>query len=199
MKKIAIYGGTFNPLHNGHVVALQTIIDSELFDEVHLMPSGVPPFKQDEAGTLIHRLEMSKIVCDNLKGIILNREEVDSENLSYTYDTFISLNNRYPNTKHYWTIGYDNLYNVETWYRGEDLLSSLGFIILNRGGYDKQDAMEKMNEFTTKYGTEFIQLDMPNIEISSSDVRLRVKNGKSIYGFVPDSISSYIQQNDLYI
>lgn len=199
MKKIAVFGGTFNPIHNGHIVAAQTIIDSGVFDEVHLMPSGVPPFKPDERDSVRHRIRMCELVTELMEGILLNAAETESSGYSYTYETLHHMKLAHPDHEYYWAIGYDNLFSIEKWHKGDLLLREFSFILLNRGGIPDNECEEKIVELKRIYGTRFVRLDMPDIEISSSEIRNRCLNGQSVFGYVPERIEAYIREHSLYL
>lgn len=198
MKNIAIYGGTFNPIHNGHIVSLQQLLDDKRFDEVLLMPSGVPPFKNNVSHTIKDRLHMCKLVQDELKELSIEEYEANSIEPSYTYETLKHLSKLNPDNKYYWTIGYDNLFQIETWYKGEDILSEFGIIAVNRGGYDPNAATEKLAELIAKYNTDLLTVTIPNIEISSSDIRERVSQSKSIVGYTTERVIGFIKDKHLY-
>ena len=198
MNKIAIYGGTFNPVHNGHIVSLQYLLDDKRFSKVLMVPAGVPPFKNNISKTVAHRLHMCKLVTDQLTNLQLEDHETKSDNPSYTYETLKFLSEQNPENKYFWTIGYDNLFHIETWYKGVEILKNHGIIIVNRGGYDPSKAISKQKELEKLYKTEFINITIPNIEISSTDIRNRVQENKSIVGYTLESIIDYIDQKNLY-
>ena len=198
MNKIAIYGGTFNPIHNGHIVSLQHLIDHKQFSDVLMIPSGVSPFKRDIVETVQNRLDMCQLVTDVLIGVTLEDYETKSEEPSYTYKTLKYLSALKPDNKYFWTIGYDNLFQIETWYKGPEILEQFGIILVNRGGYDREAAIAKQEALRRLYHTEFINIDIPNIEISSTDIRQRVKNKQSVVGYTLPSVITYIEQNNLY-
>lgn len=198
MKKIAIYGGTFNPIHNGHIVSLQHLLDDQQFAKVLVIPSGVPPFKSEVSLNIKHRLHMCQLVTKQLPDVEIEDFETKSIEPSYTYETLKHLSRLNPLNKYYWTIGYDNLFHIETWYKGIEILKEYGIIIINRGGYDSEKALAKQEELAKLYQTEFINITIPNIEISSTDIRTRVSKKKSIIGYTLDSIIDYIDQNNLY-
>lgn len=198
MKNIAIYGGTFNPIHNGHIVSLQHLLDDDRFDEVLLVPSGVPPFKNNVSHTIKDRLHMCKMVQDELVGLSIEEYEANSIEPSYTYETLKHLSKLNPDNKYYWTIGYDNLFHIESWYKGSEILKEFGLIVVNRGGYNLEDANDKLEELVAKYNTDLLTVTIPNIEISSSDIRERVGLGKSIVGYTIEQVISFINDKHLY-
>ena len=198
MCKVAIYGGTFNPIHNGHIISLQYLLEDQHFTNVLLVPSGKPPFKSEESQSIIHRAHMCNEVVKLLPPLILEDYELNTKELSYTYNTLQHLSKQNPDIKYYWTIGYDNLFSVENWYKGKEILREFGLIVINRGGYSFDDAMTKEAELTKCYHTDFINITIPSIEISSTEIRKRVNNHQSIVGYTLQSIIDYIEENNLY-
>lgn len=198
MKKIAILGGTFNPIHNGHIIGIQKVYDSQLFDEVWIMPSKIPPYKQQEVSSSKSRLEMCQLVANELAHTTVIDEEMKRDEISYTYDTLSQLKRSYPDTHFYWIIGYDNLSSIESWYKGVQLLTEFGVVVLNRGGYAASNATTLINDLQKRLKATIIEINMPDIEISSSDIRERIKEQKSIVGYVLPSIIKYINNNQLY-
>lgn len=197
-RKIVILGGTFNPIHNGHVLASHALIDSKQFDEVWIMPSGNPPYKQEEQQSVDDRFHMVKQITDLLPELIYREDERNQELPSYTYDTLESLRESYPSTQFYWTIGYDNLISIEQWKDGAKLLSTYGLVLLNRGGYSREYAKEKAHDIRENYGCPILEIDMPAVDISSTDIRRRVSEGQSIIGYCPECIIDYIYKKGLY-
>lgn len=199
MKKIVIYGGTFDPIHNGHIVALQALQDSGHFDEVHLMPAGRSPFKQESADSLHHRFAMTELVSRQLPFVVHNDMEENVEQPSYTYHTLCKLKTTNPDTKYYWSIGFDNLANITSWRESDKLLSEFGLAVINRGGYNAQEASNAMVGIHKTYGTDIVQIQMPDVEISSSDIRHRLQNEQSVYGYLPTEVIGYIRKHGLYM
>lgn len=198
MKKIAILGGTFDPIHNGHIIILQTLIDSERFDEVWLMPAGQQPFKLESSSAKLDRLAMCQTISELMPDIKLSTLEIDQEGPSYTFDTLTLLKHQYPNSQFYWTIGYDNLQSIEQWYKGSELLSHFNFIVVNRGGYSPEMSETLINQLQTTYDTQFETIVIPNIELSSSLLRNRVQENKSLFGFTVQPIIDYISCHKIY-
>lgn len=199
MKKIAIFGGTFNPVHNGHIIGMQKVFDTLLFDEVWMMPSNIPPYKRNEAFSSKDRLSMCEIASDALGFTKVNQQEMNRKEISYTYDTLCQLREKSPEKALYWVIGYDNLDSIEKWYKSECLLKEFGLVVINRGGFSEDEASFKISRLQKKYETNIIKVKMPNIEISSTEIRERIKKKQLIVGFTLPKIIEYIKVNHLYI
>lgn len=198
MKKVAILGGTFNPIHHGHIVILQQLYDTNVFDEIWIMPAGQQPFKQESKETRTARLKMCQLVCDKLPFVRLSTAEISQEGPSYTFDTLSLLTETYKDTQFYWTIGYDNLNSILHWYKSNELLEKYPFILVNRGGYPSVQAESIIAQIETTYSTQLMKVTMPNIELSSSLLRTRVQNKQSLVGFTLESIIDFIEDNELY-
>jgi len=198
MKKVAILGGTFNPIHHGHIIILQQLYDTKVFDEIWIMPAGQQPFKQESKETKAARLKMCQLVCDKLPYVHLSTAEITQEGPSYTFDTLSLLTETYKDTLFYWTIGYDNLNSILHWYKSEALLATYPFILVNRGGYLIQEAESIIATIESTYSTQLMKVTIPNIELSSSLLRERVQNKQSLVGFTLESIIDFIEDNGLY-
>ncbi len=191
-------GGTFNPIHNGHIMALHALTESSVFDEVWLMPSGMPPYKQAEYQSVDDRFNMARLVTAELPGLVLREDERYGDQPSYTYNTLQTLAKAYPSNTFYWTIGYDNLETIEGWKDGTKLLSEYGIVLMNRGGYNVQKAREKIQYIRESYASHIIEIDMPVIEIASTDIRRRIAMNQSIMGYCPKCVIDYINKQQLY-
>lgn len=198
MRRIAILGGTFDPIHNGHIIILQTLFDSRQFDSVWLMPAGQQPFKQESNESREHRLRMCKIMCRALPHITLSTIEIEREGPSYTIDTLNELAEIHENSSFYWVIGYDNLPSVLKWKNSEELLNKYGLIIVNRSGFSNETAEAVIQILNTDYRTDLIRINIPNIELSSTLLRSRAHDHLSLIGYTLESISDYIHENNLY-
>lgn len=199
MNKIAIMGGTFDPIHNGHLIAAQAVYDTGLFESVWIMPSGNPPHKSEQLTDRAHRMRMCELAVNDHEGFLASDYELKRDGFIYSVDTFANLQEDYPDKKFYLVIGTDNMRNINKWYQHERLFSIGAFLIVDRGGYQEIDVDELVNTYYNQYGTDFIRVAMPQIEISSTDIRERVKDGKSISYRVPETVIRYIRLNNLYI
>lgn len=198
MKKIAILGGTFDPIHNGHIIILQTLFDSKKFDSVWLMPAGQQPFKNETNESRAHRRHMCELLCEVMPHITLSNVEIERNGPSYTYETLTYLSQQNQDCRFYWVIGYDNLPSVLKWRNSEELLKNHGFIVVNRSGFNNETAETILHTLDTVYQTEIVRINIPNIEISSTLLRSRTFNQQSLIGYTLESISDYIWEHGLY-
>lgn len=198
MKKVAIYGGSFNPIHLAHVKLADYAVNELELDELYFMPTFVSPFKQDKKmAERKDRLAMIESVLDYNPKFKLSDYEIDNENVSYTIKT-LDYFSKELDAKLYYVVGFDALLTLDTWYRGEEILNKYSLITAKRPDSSEIEALTKINSFIRKYNSEIHILDMPEMDISSSDIRNRIKNGKSIKELVLPATEEYIIEHNLY-
>lgn len=201
VNKIGILGGTFDPIHNGHLIIAEMIREAFGLDKVIFIPSGNPPHKKLQLVTdAEHRYNM---VCGALKDNPYfegSRIEVEREGYTYTIDTLNVLNEQYKGiaTVHY-IIGADVLYDLLTWRDYEKVFQTCGFIAALRPGADIQRFRERIRYLETTFSARILEAEIPLIEISATMIRDRVKEGKSIKYLVPRAVESYIKKEGLYL
>ena len=197
-KVIAVFGGSFNPPLNSHFsLAEQIINEYENIDKVMFVPVNS---KYTKLGLLSneHRYNMLKLVCDKNADFILSDIEITKPIQLPTIETLKLLQKDYPNHKLAFTIGTDNLKEIETWTKAEELLSNFTILILERDE-DNSEEIINNNDFLLKYKNSFVKLK-ENIRsnLSSTFVRDKIKRGKSIRYLTPDEVYYYIRENNLY-
>ena len=176
MKKIGIFGGSFNPIHNGHVAIAKAVLEQCGLDEVWLMVSPQNPLKQQE--DLLDdqlRLEMAQKALEGVEGVKACDYEFHLPKPSYTWNTLQHLSTDYPDHRFVLLIGGDNWAHFERWRRWKDILRHYDVVVYPR------------DEYT---GT----VDVPLLNVSSTDIRRRIKDGESISGLVPTAIESLVRQ-----
>ncbi|MDP1678024.1 MAG: nicotinate-nucleotide adenylyltransferase [Bacteroidota bacterium] len=190
--KIGIYGGTFNPPHMGHLIVAEQVRAELGLDEIMFIPSFITPHKQEgESEIADHRLEMTKLaIADNLK-FKYSDIEVTKKETSFTIHTLEHLKPEHPADSFYLIIGMDNYLTFHLWKEPSKILEAATLVVMNRPGYSKQ-----VNEVIGTKNTLFV--DVPNIDISSSNIRQRVKEKISIHYLVPNDVEEYILSNGLF-
>ncbi|HOM02953.1 MAG TPA: nicotinate-nucleotide adenylyltransferase [Acetivibrio sp.] len=201
VKKIGILGGTFDPIHNGHLIMAEIIRGAFELDKVLFIPSGNPPHKKEQTVTdAYHRYNM---VCEALKGnshFEVSRIEVDREGYTYTIDTLGVLNEQYKGIATlYYIIGADVLYDLLTWKDYEKVFKICRFIAALRPGSDIEGFNDRIKYLEDTFSASILAAQIPLIEISSTMIRNRVKEGKSIKYLVPDAVENYIKREGLYL
>lgn len=197
-QNIAILGGTFNPIHCGHLIAAQCVMDTGEFSELWVMPSGNPPHKSNSIIDGYHRLKMCQLAVEGMKDCNVSDFELLRDGKIYSADTFSILREQYPNTRFWLIIGTDSLMNLHRWYKPEVLMEVVNFIIVDRGGSDLSEVQAVIERLSDAYPADFRHVSMPLIELSSTDIRSRVARGLPVRHRLPDSVIHYINNHHLY-
>ncbi|MDP4143880.1 MAG: nicotinate-nucleotide adenylyltransferase [Bacillota bacterium] len=199
MRKKAIFGGTFDPIHNGHMnVAYEALYKFNL-DQVIFMPTGNPPHKVDkiitDAGI---RFQMVKDAIKHEGKFAVSDYEIKKNGLSYTYETLGYFNNLEPDTQWYFVTGVDCLLDIGIWRNVEEILRLSKFVVFNRPGYEMKDILAQKKKVEDMYKTEILFLDLPLLDISSTDIRKRVSEDKNVAYLVPHEAYKNITRLKLY-
>lgn len=199
MEKIGIMGGTFNPIHIGHLLLAQWAMEEAGLDRVLFMPTGNSYLKdKTEMLSGAERLAMTRLAVQDREGFLCSDMEVKRGGNTYTYETLEALRRVYPQTKLYFLVGADCLFSIENWYCPEKIFKQCVLLAASRGGTPIIELEEKRRELAEKYGADILLVTFPNIEISSTDIRRRCREGKSIQYLVPDCVREYILARRLY-
>jgi len=204
-KRILLFGGTFNPIHNGHLIACRSLAEGLGIKEIILIPSGKHPYKHDITDGPT-RIEMLELAIDDEEGLFSICDcEFNREGFSYSADTARWIKEElYKKMEEvYWMIGEDNVAQIPKWYKAEEFVKEVRFAVACRRTDDYQNtttltAAEAVEWRKIHEEMEIDFVDTPVIEISSSMIRERVKCGKSIKHLVPDKVEKYIMENNLY-
>ncbi|MCL5038042.1 MAG: nicotinate-nucleotide adenylyltransferase [Chloroflexi bacterium] len=201
MKRYGIFGGTFNPPHYGHLLAAQTALEHCSLDRILLIPNRIPPHKQLEepGGNPEHRYNMILLAARGNPDFQVLRTELDDERTSFSLYTVEKLKTEFPGGSFSLITGADSLLK-SSWYRLDDLLGLLeNFYIVTRPGYDTGELAEHIESLILKNADRFKTVPIPGFDISSTGIRERVKNGRSIRYMVPEAVEKYIHENELYL
>ena len=196
--RIGIFGGAFNPVHNGHLNLAECYRKSLSLDKILFVPTSVPPHKS--ADGLIdgaHRIQMLKAAVEGKKYFEISDIEFWRGGKSYSFDTIKTLQSVYPSDKFYLIVGSDQYLSFESWFRADTILKMVTLCTAARGHneYEKMQAYKEQNP--NLKNSIISQFEV--LEISSTDIRNRVKNGESIEGLVPRAVEEYIRENNLYV
>jgi nicotinate-nucleotide adenylyltransferase len=199
MIKKGIFGGTFDPIHNGHLhIAYEALYNLNL-DGVIFMPSGSPPHKTDKVITDAQiRYTLINEVIENEKKFEISDYEISKEGLSYTYETLRHFNELEPNTQWYFITGVDCLMNLYTWKNIDDILNSCIFVVFSRDGYNKEEILIQKKEVENRYKKEIIFLELPILDISSTSIREKIKDGRNVSYLLPEKAKILIQNMNIY-
>lgn len=198
--KIAIMGGTFDPIHIGHLILAERVRDSKKLDQVIFIPTGVNPLKKDKnISSSVHRLEMLRLAIESNPYFSISTIEIERGGLSYTIDTLRALRVKYKDDDLYFIIGSDIIFQLEKWKDFKELFKLCKFILVDRPGNEYKEIDEKIQELNINYQLSFERVTLPLMDISSSDIRNRVKSKKSIKYLVPTNVEDYIKKHKLYL
>ncbi|MDD3364567.1 MAG: nicotinate-nucleotide adenylyltransferase [Syntrophomonas sp.] len=199
LKSLGILGGTFDPIHYGHIVAAECARDAFHLDRVIFIPSARPPHKAlDEVLDSQHRFEMVKMAVQDNPDFAVSALEMQRKGLSYTVETIASYQQEFPGAKIYFIIGVDALLLINTWKDVERLATLCNFIVVTRPGYQLSHEQEHFREIPGAVWEKILLVPIPGLYISSSDIRQRVSKGQTIKYLLPPAIEEYILKNDLY-
>lgn len=199
MKKVGIMGGTFNPIHFGHLFLADYAFDWIGLDQMLFMPSYQPPHKnQAEVIHSEHRVNMTRLAIEDNPNFELSAVEVERTGKTYTSETLAILKKENPDTEYYFIIGADSLMMLQTWHR-PDIISKLCTLVVGGRDHITREQLELQGAYLNrKYGSKIILMDMPTIDISSADIRGRMVEGKSTRYYMPEKVQSYIAEHGLY-
>lgn len=195
--KTGVLGGTFNPVHNGHVYMAVEAIEVLGLDRLIVMPNYIPPHKKAEERDPGHILEMLRLAFLGIENIIISDYEILREDVSYTYLTMEHLKEEYPLDELFFIIGEDSFIEFSRWREPGRILAASRLAVFERRSYPHEMRKEAL-EFVRSLGHEPVILDSLILEISSSDARRRISEGRSIRFMVPLNVESYIIDNNLY-
>ena len=200
LNRIGIMGGTFDPIHYGHLVAAETVTSELGLSKVIFVPAGNPPHKQSQVITgSEHRYLMTVLATSSNPNFEVSRIEVDKEELTYSIDTVKELRRIYgENSRIYFITGADAVLELLTWYKIQELLGLCTFIAVTRPGFDKRELEQKIEEISSEYNGEILCIEVPLLEISSTDIRERCRCGKSVKYLLPEAVEEYMDKNKLY-
>ena len=197
MANIAIYGGTFNPVHIGHINLLDRFIKALDFDKVIVIPTNIPPHKEvyitADADT---RFEMCKSAFADKK-VVVSDIELKREDKSYSYDTVLQLKEIYPDDEFFFLMGSDMFLYLEKWYRYDDLKKCVTFCAAARNQEDRRRLDEHALKLE-KNGAKTVVIDIDIIDISSAQIREKIMFGEPCEEFLPQGVNDIIRQKNLY-
>jgi nicotinate-nucleotide adenylyltransferase len=197
---LGVLGGTFDPIHNGHIAAAAAAQAALSLDSISLIPSHVPPHRHDPVrATSEQRFEMARLAAAEHPGWSASRIELDREGPSYTFDTLTEL--RRSGTQNFFIIGADAFAEIDTWSRYPAVLDLANFVVVSRPGITLDSLRGRVpSAFNPRISSDtrviLVEADTP--DVSSTDIRRRVRAGDSLTGLVPDSVARYIASHRLY-
>ena len=197
--RVGIYGGTFSPVHNGHVAAARAFMEQMWLDILYVIPTGVTPHKDMKGdATARDRLEMCRLAFSDIEGVIVSDLEMRREGKSYTVDTLRQLYD--PANRLFFLMGTDMLLTLDRWREPEEIFRLCYPVYIRREADAELDAtiIEKITSYRERFGKTVPRIVAPAIELSSSRVREAVAAGESIDDMVPAAVAHYIREKSLY-
>lgn len=198
--KIGILGGTFDPIHNGHLMLGRHARDLFDLDEIWVMPNGMPPHKSKCSIDSLteHRVEMIKRAIASEKKFTLQLYEVERKEVHYSYLTMEYFKTAYPEHEFYFIIGADSLFTLEKWKCPDRLLRTCVMLAAYRDGKSRQEMLRQIQYLNHKYDADIRLLETPDVDISSTEIKEALKLRHSIQKMVPQSVYEYICEHDLF-
>jgi nicotinate-nucleotide adenylyltransferase len=198
--KIGILGGTFNPVHYGHLITAEAVRGKYCLEKVLFIPAGIPPHKQhSDVIEAEHRFNMVKCAISSNQYFEALHMEIDRIGFTYTIDTLTSLKAFYGESSSlYFIVGADVIPELVLWKDYTKVFGLCEFIALSRPGYDKKAFFDEIDSLSSSYRVSINITDAPQIDISSTGIRERVRDGRSIRYLVPQCVEEYIYGHNLY-
>ncbi|MBR4032339.1 MAG: nicotinate (nicotinamide) nucleotide adenylyltransferase [Clostridia bacterium] len=199
MLRVGIYGGTFSPIHTGHVEAAKAFMSQMWLDVLFVIPTGVSPHKEMSEGVSnADRLRMCELAFEGVEGVIVSDMEMCREGKSYTVDTLRELTDT--DRRLFLLCGTDMILTLDQW-RDPDEIFRLAYPTYIRREEDAEldeKLVAKITEYRNKYGKNVVRINSPAVVVSSSEVRAKIGNGEDITGLVPPAVAEYIKEKGLY-
>lgn len=199
MKKTGIMGGSFNPIHFGHLEIAECALKEYALEEILFIPNSCPPHKSSAEMEDVHmRLEMVNLAIQGNPRFSCSDREIKKGGLSFTYETMTELKEEEPDTEFYFLMGADSLKDFRKWKNAKIITEKCKILAAMRDEMDDRDVMRLAKELSAEYRAEFFLLKIPPTNISSTQIRENIRQGQSISGLVPAEVETYIQKHHLY-
>lgn len=207
MKRIGLFGGTFDPIHNGHIRMAVEVAESLQLDELRIIPVNQPSHRTNPIASAAHRSEMISSAIK--EPLVLDNIELQRGGISYTFDTLSYFRAKYPGCSLQIILGDDAFASLKTWYKAEDIFTLTNIIVVSRDwdGKGKRDSTyPSLGGTLCNHLTDLIDsagqvyfMRTPLLEISSTEIRRKIRTNKSISGLVPAAVENIILENNLYL
>lgn len=197
--KIGLLGGSFDPIHYGHMNMALAAREEYSLDEVWLIPAGHSPHKKEaDMMSPKHRVAMCRTAASHYDKIRVNTIEVSSDETSYTYVTLQKLRQQYPAHEFFFIMGADSIQYFDHW-RHPEIISSLAkLLVVNRGEFTEEALTEKFSQIVALFPAEIRMVHCDRVDVSSSMIRSRIRSNTALNGLLWDDVIAYIRQNQLY-
>lgn len=197
---IGVFGGSFNPIHIGHLILAEYILCEFGLGKIIFVPAKTPPHKTDvKMASAQHRCGMVNIAIESNPNFAVSEIELNREGTSFTVDTLSQLTEIYPDKKLHLICGADSLMNFDTWRNIADIFKLADIIIAGRSSVPTKEFQEMLKYLRHKYNARIFCSTSPDIDISSTQIRERIKKELSIKYMVSDKVYNYIKHHNLYV
>lgn len=199
--KIGIMGGTFNPVHNGHLALAEAALQQQSLDEIWFMPSGLPAHKAtNELLNAEKRFSMVQLALEKFPQFHASSFEIERPGFTYTADTLEALTQQYPNKEFYFIIGGDAFMKFQNWVKPDVISTHASLLAAGRNGYSKEALLQQANYLNQQFGTKVTLLDLPEMQISSQQIRTLCtqQNYEKLEKMVPEKVLQYIMEHKLW-
>ncbi|RUO77223.1 nicotinate-nucleotide adenylyltransferase [Idiomarina seosinensis] len=205
----ALFGGTFDPIHNGHLKAAKALIEELKIGTLHLMPNAVPPHREQPGATGEQRMKMVQLACQPHADLVAEGFELNSDQPSYTVNTLKHFRQQYPADTLLFVMGMDSLVSLDSWHQWQQLLDHSHLLVMPRPGYTLDQASDSLRSYIAQHKTDTAAAlrrhqhgliyiaDTPLVNVSATQVRQQLAAGCTEVP-VPESVLNYIQQQQLY-
>ena len=197
MPEIGLMGGSFNPIHCGHVALARAALESGRVERVLFLPTGNPPHKKEGLADKFDRLRMVELAVEHEAGMAVCREEIDRDGVIYTVDTLAALKRKMPDCTLTYLIGADTLRALGTWRRVETVIERCTFLVMMREGETRAEVI-RLAGLWTQRGAQIDFLDARKMDISSTQIREQIQKGLPFERLVPQAVADYIHEHGLY-
>lgn len=197
MPEIGLMGGSFNPIHCGHVALARAALESGRVGRVLFLPTGNPPHKKEGLADKFDRLRMVELAVEHEAGMAVCREEIDRDGVIYTVDTLAALKRKMPDCTLTYLIGADTLRALGTWRRVETVIERCKFLVMMREGETREEVI-RLAGLWTQRGAQIDFLDARKMDISSTQIREQIQKGLPFERLVPQAVADYIHEHGLY-
>jgi nicotinate-nucleotide adenylyltransferase len=198
-KRIGIFGGTFNPVHNTHLAMPSAFVEQCKLDLCYFVPAFISPFKTEANSSMeikpFHRVKMLELAIKEYKEFKIETFEIDKQGISYSIDTILYLKSKHPSADFYLLIGEDHANEFDKWKDYEKIFELTEICIIKRPNSLKAN---NYLEIFSRYNKSYKIIDFPESDISSTNIRDRIKSGLDISKMIPNAVAEYIYTNNLY-
>lgn len=196
--RVGLMGGSFDPIHLGHITIAGEARDALQLSHVLFLPSGRPPHKAHLGASPAQRLEMTRLAVEPLPWAQASDVEVCRQGTIYTVDTLQILSSQHPEAAFYYIIGADTLLDLPNWRNTQKVCTLCRFICLHRPGVADEAIGTALEDLRTRYGAQVHLVPASGPDISSTEIRRRVARGQSTEGLLPGAVRAYIDRENLY-